>query len=193
MIGTTAFLRPGDKITIRNLLYALMLPSGNDAAWALAEHFGIKLSPSSIKPVRHFVAEMNKRAREMNLILTNFENPHGLMYKKNISCARDVAKMASCGLKDEDFRSIVDTKSYTAEILGQDGVIRFQNWENTNKLLGTGFCGVKTGITDNAGPCLCVAVRKSNPIVIVLLNSRSMEDRWVEAKKLSDWASSRYY
>ena len=193
LAGTTAFLKVGDKITIKNLLYGLMLPSGNDAAWALAEYFGIKLCPSSIKPVKHFTAEMNKMARELNLNSTNFENPHGLMYKKNLSNARDVAKLACHSLKDEIFKEIVNTRNFTAEIKGQDGLIRFQSWENTNKLLGNGFNGVKTGITDNAGPCLCVTIRETNPIVIVLLNSRSMDDRWIEARRLADWVNCRYY
>ena len=193
VIGTTAGLKTGDRLSIKSLLYALMLPSGNDAAWALAEFFGFKLSPSSIKPVKHFTAEMNKTAREINLAGTNFANPHGLMYKKNVSCARDVAKAACYALKDEDFKEIVDTKVYTGEIIGLNGVIRFQTWENTNKLLGNGFSGVKTGVTDNAGPCLCVCLKKSNPIVIVLLNSRTMDDRWIEARRLADWVNGRYY
>ena len=191
--GTSAGLQLGERLSIRALLHGLMLPSGNDAAWVLAEFFGMKISPSSVKPVKHFTAEMNKTARDMSLLSTNFENPHGLMYKKNLSNARDVAKLACIAMKDEVFRMVVDTKKFTAEIKGKDGVNRLQVWENTNKLLGYGFNGVKTGITDGAGPCLCVSVRKQNPIIIVILNSRSMDDRWTEARKLTDWVNGRYY
>lgn len=190
--GTTANLRSGDRLSIKDLLYGLMLPSGNDAAWVLAEYFGTKFSPNSVKPVKHFTAEMNRLGRDLNLIATNFENPHGLMYKKNLSNARDIAKIACYALRDEIFKMVVDTKRYVAEIKGADGVFRKEVWENTNKLLGNGFCGVKTGVTDGAGPCLCVTIRKQNPIVIVLLNSRSMDDRWVEARRLSEWMSLRY-
>jgi D-alanyl-D-alanine carboxypeptidase len=192
MIGTSAGLRSCDRLTVRDLLFALMLPSGNDAAWALAEFFGMQLAPSSIKPVKHFTAEMNKTARELNLDGTYFANPHGLMYKKNVSCARDVAKTACYALKDEVFRNIVDTKKHIAEVKGSDGMIRFLTWENTNKLLGHGFNGVKTGVTDNAGPCLCVSFKKLSTIVLVLLNSRTMDDRWIEAKRLAEWVSGRY-
>jgi len=170
-----------------------MLPSGNDVAWALAEFFGSKISPNSVKPVKHFVHEMNKLISELHLVGSSFANPHGLMFKRNLSCARDVAKLVCFAMKNKKFRDIVDTKFFTAEIVGQDGVTRFQVWENTNKLLGNSFCGVKTGITDAAGPCLAVCSRTSNPIVVVLLNSRTMEDRWIESKKLIDWVNGRSY
>lgn len=193
MIGTSASLKVGDYLSLNNLLYGLMLPSGNDAAWALAEYFGSKISPNSVKPVKYFILEMNKLTRELRLELSNFANPSGLMYKRNLSCARDIAKLTSYAMKNKKFREIVDTKLHTAEIIGQDGVTRFQVWENTNKLLGNSFCGVKTGITDAAGPCLAVCSRTASPIIVVLLNSRSMEDRWIEAKKLLDWVNGRSY
>jgi serine-type D-Ala-D-Ala carboxypeptidase (penicillin-binding protein 5/6) len=191
--GTSAELKNGDEISIKSLLYGLMLPSGNDAAWALAEFFGSKISPSSSKPAKRFVSEMNKTARELDLHSTHFGNPHGLIHNRNLSTARDVGKLACYCLKDQIFREIVNTKSYTAEIKGQDGFLRFQSWENTNKLLGKGFDGVKTGITPNAGPCLCVSLNTDIQIVIVLLNSKTMEDRWIEAKKLADWAAVKFF
>lgn len=193
MIGTSACLRIGDYLSLNSLLYALMLPSGNDAAWALAEYFGTKICPNSVKPVKHFVLEMNKLMKELHLSSSHFSNPHGLMQKNNLSTARDVAKITCFAMKNKRFRDIVDTKVFTAEVVGQDGLTRFVTWENTNKLLGNSFCGVKTGITDAAGPCLSVCSRGPSPIVIVLLNSRSMEDRWVEARKLLDCVNGRSY
>lgn len=193
MIGTSAELQPNDELTIKSLLYGLMLPSGNDAAWALAEFFGSKIAPQSRKPVKRFIGEMNKTGREIGLISTHFANPHGLVYKKNLSSARDVAKLACYAMKNEIFKSIVATRVYVAEIRNLDGNVRLQNWENTNKLLGKGFDGVKTGITNAAGPCLCVSSSKEPNVLIVLLNSKSMEDRWVEAKKLHEWASLKYF
>mmetsp|Transcript_32033 Transcript_32033/g.31743 ORF Transcript_32033/g.31743 Transcript_32033/m.31743 type:complete len:173 (+) Transcript_32033:281-799(+) len=116
MIGTSAELRGGDEITVKDILHGLMLPSGNDAAWALAEFFGSFLNPNSSKPVSHFLSEMNKTARELGLDNTSYGNPHGLIYKRNLSTARDVCKLASVAMKDEIFRGIVGTKMYTADI-----------------------------------------------------------------------------
>jgi D-alanyl-D-alanine carboxypeptidase len=193
MIGTSAYLKVGDYLSINSLLFALMLPSGNDAAWALAEYFGSRISPNSVKPVKHFILEMNKIAKELHLPSSSFANPHGLMQKKNLSTARDIAKVTCFAMKNKKFREIVDTRQFTSEVLGQDGVTRFMTWENTNKLLGNSFCGVKTGITDAAGPCLSVCSRGNCPTVVVLLNSRSMEDRWVEARRLIDWVNGKSY
>ena len=191
-IGTSANLAAGDQITVKDLLYGLMLPSGNDAAIALAEHFGSILSENTNKPVRRFVTEMNKTAREIGMPCSHFANPHGLMHKKNIATARDVAKLACYALRDQQFRDVVNTKSYIAEVTGRDGFIRFLHWKNTNKLLGKGFDGVKTGITLSAGPCLCVSVNKQCQLVIVILNSKTMEDRWIDVKKISKWAVNKF-
>jgi D-alanyl-D-alanine carboxypeptidase len=193
MTGTSAELRPGDELTIKSLLYGLMLPSGNDAAWALAEYFGQKLFPGTSQPVKRFLAEMNRTASELGMISTTYSNPHGLVYKPNFSTAADVAKLACYAMKNETFREIVNRKEYFAEIKGITGKIRVQKWENTNKLLGKGFEGVKTGVTNNAGPCLCAFYAKREEIVIVLLNSKSMDDRWVEAKKIAEWTMLKYY
>jgi D-alanyl-D-alanine carboxypeptidase len=169
-----------------------MLPSGNDAAWALAEYFGAKLTPNG-KPVKRFLDEMNKNAQMLGLNSTIFHNPHGLIVKRNLSTAKDVARLAVHAMKNEVFKYIVGCKSFTARIVAQDGSVREEVWENTNKLLGKGFDGVKTGITSNAGPCLCVCTSKDFYVVIVLLNSESMDARWVEAKKLSQWARLKFY
>lgn len=193
MIGTTANLRVGDELSLKSLLYGLMLPSGNDAAWVLAEYFGNKLFPNSSKPVRKFIAEMNKTAKALEMNLTTFNNPHGLIQKRNLSCAKDVAKLAVYAMKNEVFKYIVNCKRYVTQIVGQDGRSREEVWENTNKLLERGFDGVKTGITCNAGPCLCACSNKDVHVVIVLLNSETLEARWVEAKKLAQWARLKFY
>ena len=125
--GTSAELKTGDEVTIQSLFYGLMLPSGNDAAWALAEYFGLKLAPFSNKPVTRFISEMNKTAREIGLLSTHFANPHGLMIKKNLSTAKDVGKLACFALKNETFREIVNTRVYVAEIKDQYGNLRLVN------------------------------------------------------------------
>ncbi|OMJ91093.1 hypothetical protein SteCoe_6456 [Stentor coeruleus] len=177
--GTSADLLEGDEITVRDLLYGLMLPSGNDAALALAEHFGKKLQGPN--PISNFIDEMNNNCKILKLFYTTFANPHGLAIKRNLSCARDVCKMASGAMKLMSFRIIVSTKTYTACIKSNDGEIRMKTWENTNKLLNKGFSGIKTGVTNKAGPCLCSSYEN---VIVTLLNSKSMEDRWREAEIL---------
>ncbi|CAG9318076.1 unnamed protein product [Blepharisma stoltei] len=186
-IGTSAELKAGDELTMKDLLHGLMLPSGNDAAWAIAEFLGHYLSPASIKPTTHFVAEMNRTARELGLDNTLYGNPSGLVYKKNTSTAKEVGYLASVALKEEIFRQIVSCKTYITNIRQGNGEIRKVMWENTNKLLGKGFEGVKTGVTNKAGPCLCASYRNRSHVIIVLLNSQSMESRWSEVKTLAEW------
>lgn len=184
--GTSAELKENDQLCVLDLLYGLMLPSGNDAAWALAEHFGKLVAITTSKPVKIFVSEMNRLSRLLNLSMTYFANPHGLIYKKNVSCARDISKLSSIAMKNHFFKKIVNTKSHNAEILNS-GQSRKTIWENTNKLLTKGFEGIKTGVTDNAGPCLSAAFRGYVFIIITLLNSRSMEARWEEAQTIKTW------
>ena len=89
---------------------------------------------------------------------TNYDSPHGLMNKWNYSTAHDTAKLAWNCMQIEEFREIVKTREYECYSSTKDGSNRLYRWENTNKLLGVeGFNGVKTGITDAAGPCLCAS------------------------------------
>ena len=185
--GTSAELKEGDSIAVLDLLYGLMLPSGNDAAWALAEHFGAALNPNSSKPVKDFLYEMNKYSRNLGLYTTYFANPHGLIYKKNVSSARDVCKLCSFAMKDPIFKKIVSTKVHYAEVNSELEGSRKVYWENTNKLLSRGFEGIKTGVTDNAGPCLATGIRGHMYIIIILLNAKSMEARWEEAQAIANW------
>jgi D-alanyl-D-alanine carboxypeptidase (penicillin-binding protein 5/6) len=118
-IGTTANLRPGDRVRILDLLYGLMLPSGNDAAQALAEGFGDMIchdmrvkgklcslpNPTmnqnySPQKDRFFILKMNKFVRKLKLRNTHYDNPHGLMNKHNYSCAEDVCVVMNHGMKN---------------------------------------------------------------------------------------------
>lgn len=191
--GTSAKLKTGDVLSVKSLLYGLMLPSGNDASVVLAEFFGNILNSGCLKPEKRFVLEMNRLALEIGMPTTHFSNPHGLMHCKNLSSSRDICKLACVALRNSCFREIVGSYSYVSEIIGKDGFLRFSNWINTNKLLGKGFNGVKTGVTLSAGPCLCVSYNKDVQVVVVLLNCKSMDDRWVDAKKLVDWVLSKSY
>ena len=165
--GTTANLRAGDILTVTQLLYAMMLPSGNDAAYSLAEYFGemiyteksVDQEPPFVgswqfgdSMVRYFLREMNQNATKLRMFSSSFDSPHGLMNKYNYSTAYDVCLLTSHCMKIPLFREVVKTLEYSATSKKSD--IEYL-WENTNKLLGTvpGFVGCKTGITDSAGPC----------------------------------------
>jgi D-alanyl-D-alanine carboxypeptidase len=161
--GTSADLVEDDVVSIEDLHYGLMLPSGNDAATVLAENFGVysyyqsrefldqyekglDMSTRRVKnPVSYFVREMNEQAKKLGLGETTFANPHGLANKLNKSTALDVAKLCAEALKNAQFRKIVNTKMHFCTIQEKDGWTRDVFWENTNRLLYHGFHGIKTG------------------------------------------------
>ena len=130
---------------------------------------------------------MNREARNMNLKQTHFYSAHGMHHDDNFSCAHDIAVISSRCMRNNIFRTIVKTQKYACEsktILGY-----LYQWQNTNKLLQHGYSGLKTGITPTAGPCLAASISKNDfKFIIVILNSRSMDQRWVEVQKLVAWA-----
>ena len=219
MSGTSAELKEGDQLKLIDLLYGLMLPSGNDASFALGEALGCLLyyefnnrsrfyeilqakmicvaSEPVIDPMKYFLNEMNKTAKELKLFNTTFANPHGLMNRHSKSTASDVAKLSCVALKMPVFLQIVNSKHYDCVIRNQKtGSSRKSDWFNTNKLLDKGFFGVKTGITPSAGPCLVTSLKshlgdktgkKEVWAVVVILNCRTMEKRWGECEELLGW------
>lgn len=301
VIGTSAELKENDLLSVWDLLHALMLPSGNDAAHALAEHFGEILlrcgkqttktlfySNKSIKPivskskivsaignmctpiidsnrynfwgnsfesyyntkfteeslladekklesnetsqlsgasvteeanensesrspwspvlslsmyesnmpVFRFIQEMNKNARDLGMENTKFDSPHGLPNKNNKSTAYDIAKLWLEWVKIRDFNTITKAKvylwnnrkgrsSYLTSLKQEKGAKADYKWKNTNKLLNKGYWGIKTGITNTAGPWLAAYIsKKKRAYLVILLNSRSMDARWVEVMKM---------
>lgn len=188
ILGTSANLAAGDCLTIFELLHGLMLPSGNDAAYALAEIFGSQFNKE--KPVKHFVEQMNKKADELGLKDTKFRNPHGMSNRPNFSTAKDVCILASHALKDKLFSEIVNKKEFTCQLLNSERKVLA--WKSTNKLLGKGVDGVKTGQTPKAGNCLCARfVNSKFPIIITVLACKSKNARWVEVPRLADWVYSK--
>ena len=190
--GTTAYLTEGDTLSILNMLHAMLLPSGNDAAYAIAYHFGCLLITSrSIKetdPVDVFVQEMNNNAKEIGMINTNYANPHGLCDTKNKSTAMDVAKLSYLALANPVIKKIVGKKSHTCIALDINKLEKDFTWTNTNKLLGKGFNGLKTGVTSMAGPCLSASfTMNGEDVIVVLLASKTGEKRWYDARKLKDY------
>lgn len=174
--GNSIGLRPGEQMSVENLLYGALVGSGNDAAYVLAKNF-----PSDLAG---FVEKMNRRAEELNLLNTHFTNPMGLDQEGQYSTAKDLARLSITALKNPDFARIVATPSLT--ITDTSGKIVY-NLKNTNGLVleDSGFKGIKTGWTENAGECLVTLYDKdSRRIITVVLHSR---DRGGETKQLTNW------
>src|SRR5207253_442202 len=133
--GSTADIAAGEKVPVRELLYGLLLPSGNDAAQALAEHFGPQFGKDADgDATQRFVAEMNRRAKALGLKEMAYKDPHGLS-PQNVSSARDLAALAAEAMKDERFRAYVSTRRYECEVTTTDGKKRKLVWTNTKRLL----------------------------------------------------------
>ncbi len=163
--GTSLYLKEGETHSIRNLLYGLMLTSGNDASVAIGERIGGR--------VEHFVDLMNFTAHRLGASNTHFENTHGLDENGHYTSAADLAKITSYALKNPVFRDIVSTQS--KKITSGEGKERYLC--NKNKLLRTfdGAIGVKTGFTDDAGRCLVSAAERDGmTLVCVVLNCGPM-------------------
>lgn len=183
--GSTAQLRPGDRLSVGDLLAGLMLPSGNDAAVALAEHVGSRLAGDG-DPLVRFVAAMNARAVALGLPNTTYGNPHGLTVDGCGSTPREVATLAREAMKHSLLRDIVATRRRTATLENIDGYRREVVWNNTNKLLGIeGYTGIKTGTTTPAGCCLAACgERGGRRLIVVVLGSTSTESRYADSRNL---------
>jgi len=178
--GTSLYLREGDVYSTRDLLYALMLISGNDASVAIAEHVGGSTS--------EFVTKMNELAKKIGVENTHFANTHGLDADGHYTTAYDLAVITSYALENDTFREIVSTKN--TKITNGKGENRYL--KNKNKLLSTleGCIGVKTGFTDDAGRCLVSAIEKEGMrLVCVVLNCGPM---FPESAELLKTCSENY-
>ena len=170
--GSSLYLQAGEVLTGRDLLYGMLLHSGNDAAAALA----ILCAGSEAD----FVAQMNQTALGLGLKDTHFANPHGLDSEENYSTAADLARLAAAALREPLFRQVVSTKTVT---VAGDRVLT-----NHNKLLWRcpGCMGVKTGYTRAAGRILVSAARRNGrTLICVTLNA---PDDWKDHCALYDWA-----
>lgn len=193
--GSTSGLKTGEKISVRELLYGLMLPSGNDAATALAEFAGPRFAPDgnsvdAQRPAARFVAEMNRTANDLGLKQTRYTNPHGLPDNNHLSTASDQVRLAAKAMQNEQFREYVQTRQHATKVQGPGGNSRNIVWKNTNKLLEiAGYSGLKTGTTDAAGSCLVSACKhRDDELIVVVLGSSSSEARFVDTRNLFRWA-----
>ena len=169
-----------EQISFENLLYGLLLNSGNDAAEAIA-----LASPPGYAG---FIEVMNEKAKELHLANTHFEDPTGLS-PENHTTALDLARLASFALKNAVLANVVSTQAKTVS----DSTGQYTHaLENLNKLLGTveGVIGMKTGFTQEAGQVLVTAAARDNhTLVTVVLRS---EDRFLDSKNLLEWAFANH-
>lgn len=164
--GTSIYLRKDETIKVRDLLYGLMLRSGNDAATALAYHVG--------GSIEGFADMMNDLAKNVGANNSHFSNPHGLDDPEHYTTAYDLALITAYALNNPIFQEIVSTKNYVIEATNKSDK---RYLKNKNKLLSTldGCCGVKTGYTSKAGRCLVSACsRDERTTVCVVLNCGPM-------------------
>jgi len=191
--GSTAGVRTGERCPVKDLLLGLMLPSGNDAAVALAEHFGPVFGESAeaapVAGLERFVAEMNRAAASLEMSQTKYVNPHGLTHAEHRSSARDQFRLAVAALKLPLFREIVSVRRHRCHLQGPGGYVREIEWTNTNRLLHQdGFAGVKTGTTSAAGACLVsLGTRDGREAITVVLGATSSETRYVDTRNLFRW------
>lgn len=173
--GSSMYLKAGKMYTVKDLLYGMMLCSGNDAATALACH----LSGS----VEEFAKLMNEKAKELGMSNSSFKNPHGLNDDEHYSTASDMAKLSAYCMENETFRTIVGTKSHTVGEL---------TYVNHNKLLWNyeGCIGIKTGYTIAAGRTLVSCAEKDGMRLICV--TLGAPDDWNDHIKLYDEAFSEY-
>ena len=171
--GSSAYLKAGDIYTVEELLYGLMLRSGNDCAVALALHCS--------GSVARFATKMNETAQKAGALASHFENPHGLPRANHYTTAHDLTLITCYAMQNAVFRTIVSTRFYEP-----------RHWQNKNKMLALydGGIGVKTGYTKEAGRCLVTAAKRDNmTLVCTVLSCPTTYER---STKLLDDAFAAY-
>lgn len=196
--GSSAKIETGEKYRVADMLYGLLLPSGNDAAVALAEHVGDRFDPpaeaagskqdgDAPDALARFVAEMNRRAAKLGMEGTHYFDPHG--NSANRSCARDLLLLARQAMKNDRFRGYVNTRTHQCDPATPDGATRVALWKNTNQLLGIdGFDGIKTGTTGAAGECLVSSGHRGEDHLYVVVLGAASKARYVDSRNLYRWA-----
>lgn len=190
---STSDLQTGDVLTLDQALTAMLVSSGNDAAQAIAENIGSTFVEGSESSYDAFVNQMNKKASELGMTNSLFENPHGLDFDSYAgelhSSAYDVAIMAKYAMQNETFRNIVSQSSATIT-LKRDGVTTQLELESTDEMLDEydGACGIKTGFTALAGASFCGACERDGKLLIaVVINSSDESNRFYDCENLFDW------
>ena len=179
-------VKEGDVLSLEQLLYGMLIASGNDAAMMIAEHIG--------GSVDNFVAMMNEEAAALGATGTHFTNPHGLTDPNHYTTVYDIYLMLNAALKYDLFQDIISRKNYYAEYSRADGSPVAVTWESTNSYYtnaaempeGVTISGGKTGTTDDAGACLAIVAKDlyGNPYISVILHSESKETLYPEMNEL---------
>lgn len=198
-IGSTADLRAGEVVSVEELMYGLMLPSGNDASVAFGEHFGSRLAAGGDKEAAekgspkesydNFIDAMNAAAKDLGMEQSHFTNTHGLTDEKHKASAADLAKLALAVKQIPFLQKVVATPQRGATVTGPGGYERNVLWKNTNNLLKIeGYDGVKTGTTDAAGACLVSSAKRGDDsLIVVVLGAPSSDSRYVDSRNLYRW------
>ncbi|MEU2211803.1 D-alanyl-D-alanine carboxypeptidase family protein [Streptomyces hygroscopicus] len=185
--GSKADLKKGDKLTVKQLLYGLLLPSGCDAAMALADTFGT--GDTTAKRTKSFIAQMNKKASALGMTKTHYDTFDGISQGgQNYTTPRDMAKLARHALGNSTLGTVVKSVDTIQKAPAANGRTRTYYWNNTNRLLGSysGAIGIKTGTGTAPGRCLVFAAKRNGRTVVgVILNAPK---RYPDAKKMLDWA-----
>lgn len=180
--GSKLGLKENMRVSLQDLLYGLMLCSGNDCAIAIAEHISGNIEEFSLL--------MNNKKEELGLVNTNFVTPHGLDDENHYTTAYDLAILTNYALDNEIFRKIVSTKTYTVSLDMYSKQI-----SNTNELLGNldGVYGVKTGFTFDAGRCLVSSCKRDNlDIIVVVLGADTKRIRTKDSINLINYVFNVY-
>ena len=204
--GSTADLQAGEQVQVRDGLYALLLPSGNDMGNAFAEHFHPRLLPpgeetptdaqtDASSTRRNFVAEMNRTARQLGMTNTVYRISYGDggTSEDRTTTARDLLTLARAAREIPLFREVVACPKKIARIRLPDGSEREAVWQNTNLLLELGgYDGIKTGTTPSAGRCLVASgTHAGHSLIVITLGSTSDEGRFADSRNLFRWAWQR--
>lgn len=205
--GSTAELQEGEQVRVRDGLYALLLPSGNDMGNAFAEHFHPRLVPPGDETPAdaqtpasatrmNFVAEMNRTAKRLGMTATTYRIAYGDggQGTEFATTARDLVTLTLVARKNPLFRQVAATREHSAKIRLPDGGEREATWKNTNELLQfSNYDGVKTGTTPSAGRCLvATGSHAGRELVVVTLGSTSDEARFADSRNLFRWAWNRW-
>jgi len=180
--GSTLGIYANQVMSMENLLYGLLLRSGNDCAVAIAEHIG--------GSVEGFSIIMNQKAREIGLTNSNFVTPHGLDNDEHYTTAYDLSILTNYALNNDKFLEKVKTKQISIMIGNYS-----RSLNNTNELLGNvqGVYGVKTGFTGNAGRCLVTACKRENlDIIVVVIGADTKKIRGLDTKNIIDYVFNNY-
>lgn len=190
---STAHLREGDALTLGTALKALLMPSGNDAAMAIARSIGAIIDPASADPYATFIQAMNDKAAELGMGAV-FTNPHGLDFgawenDAMHASARDVATMFAYAMQNDDFREISASTDNVITVTGSDGTERQIELLERNEILGQqGNIGGKTGGTYEALSCFVGAFsRDGDEIYTVVLGCEDSDIRWADTLALANW------